>query len=135
VNLFVADFVGESNIFDAQVTALLGPDMEISIQGVTKTVQNRRNFQQGQQVKVLLRPEDMTVERAPHKCPAGFLPGQVREMIYKGTTVDLIIRTDSGQDLFVTEFFNEDEQDIFYDVNERVCVSWIKGWEVTLADE
>jgi spermidine/putrescine transport system ATP-binding protein len=135
VNLFVADFVGESNIFDATVTRVLGKDMEIRIQGVTKTVQNRRNFQQGQQVKVLLRPEDMTVERAANQCPAGFLPGQVREMIYKGTTVDLIIRTDRGQDLFVTEFFNEDEQDIFYDVDERVCVSWIKGWEVTLADE
>ncbi len=135
VNLFVANFVGESNIFDAIVTNVLGTDMEIQIQGVTKTVQNRSGFEKGQRVKVLLRPEDMTVERARHQCPAGFLPGQVREMIYKGTTVDLIIRTDSGQDLFVTEFFNEDEQDIFYDVNERVCVSWIKGWEVTLADE
>jgi spermidine/putrescine transport system ATP-binding protein len=135
VNLFVADFVGESNMFDATVTNVLGTDMEIQIQGVKKTVQNRRHFQPGQRVKVLLRPEDMTVERTRDRCPAGFLPGQVREMIYKGTTVDLIIRTDSGQDLFVTQFFNEDEQDIFYDVNERVCVSWIKGWEVTLADE
>ena len=135
VNLFVADFVGESNIFDATVTKLLGPDMEIRIQGVSKMVENRRGFQEGQAVKVLLRPEDMTVERTRQQCPEGFLPAQVKEMIYKGTTVDLILRLDNGQQVFVTEFFNEDEQDIFYDVNERVCVSWIKGWEVTLADE
>ncbi|MCF8091910.1 MAG: spermidine/putrescine ABC transporter ATP-binding protein PotA [Desulfotignum sp.] len=135
VNLFVADFVGESNIFTAQVTRTLGTDMEIRIQKVTKMVQNRRNFKAGQSVKVLLRPEDMTLERTRQKCFPGFLPGRVKEMIYKGTTVDLIISLDNGQDIFVTQFFNEDDQDIFYDVNERVCISWIKGWEVTLADE
>ena len=135
VNLFVADFVGESNIFDARVTSTMGPDMEIQIQGVSKTVQNRRNFKKDQAVKVLLRPEDMTVERTNDQCPQKFLPGQVKEMIYKGTTVDLIIRLGNGQDIFVTQFFNEDDQDIFYDVNERVCISWIKGWEVTLPHE
>jgi spermidine/putrescine transport system ATP-binding protein len=135
VNLFVADFVGESNIFDARVTGTMGPDMEIQIQGISKTVQNRSGFKKDQAVKVMLRPEDMTVERTKNQCPEGFLPGQVKEMIYKGTTVDLIIRLDNGQDIFVTEFFNEDDQDIFYDVNERVCISWIKGWEVTLPHE
>ncbi|MCF8077046.1 MAG: spermidine/putrescine ABC transporter ATP-binding protein PotA [Desulfotignum sp.] len=135
VNLFVADFVGESNIFDARVTRTSGSDMEIHFQGIAKIVQNRRNFKSGQAVKMLLRPEDMTVARIQAQCPAGSLPGRVTEMIYKGTTVDLIIRLDSGQEVFVTEFFNEDDQDIFYDVNEPVCVSWIKGWEVTLADE
>jgi spermidine/putrescine transport system ATP-binding protein len=109
--------------------------MEIHFQGIVKIVQNRRNFKTGQAVKVLLRPEDMTVARIREQCPAGSLPGRVTEMIYKGTTVDLIIRLDSGQEVFVTEFFNEDEQDIMYDVNEPVSVSWIKGWEVTLADE
>jgi spermidine/putrescine transport system ATP-binding protein len=135
VNLFVADFVGESNLFDARVIQTRDMDMDIEFQGITKTVQNRRGFQSGQAVKILLRPEDMTVERIQGPCPAEALSGRVREMIYKGTTVDLIIRLDSGQDVFVTEFFNEDDQDIFYDVNEPVCVSWIKGWEVTLADE
>lgn len=135
VNLFVADFVGESNLFDARVTRTLGTEMEIHLQGITKTIQNRRNFQPGQTVKVLLRPEDMKVVRFQGQCPADSLPGRVKEMIYKGTTVDLIILLDSGQEVFVTEFFNEDDQDIFYDMDEPVCVSWIKGWEVTLADE
>ncbi|HKJ99649.1 MAG TPA: spermidine/putrescine ABC transporter ATP-binding protein PotA [Desulfotignum sp.] len=135
VNLFVADFVGESNIFDARVTSTMGTDMEIRIQGIAKTVQNRRNFKKNQKIKVLLRPEDMTVERTTGQCPEDFFFGQVKEMIYKGTTVDLIIRLTSGQDVFVTQFFNEDDQDIFYDVNEQVCISWIKGWEVTLPHE
>jgi spermidine/putrescine transport system ATP-binding protein len=135
VNLFVGDFVGESNIFDARVARTSGSDMEIHFQGIAKIVQNRRSFKTGQAVKVLLRPEDMTVTRIQTQCAAGSLPGRVTEMIYKGTTVDLIIRLDSGQEVFVTEFFNEDEQEIMYDVNEPVCVSWIKGWEVTLADE
>jgi len=135
VNLFVADFVGESNLFDASVRRTLGRDMEIHFQGIVKTIQNRRNFLPGQSVKVLLRPEDMTVTRFQGHCPAGSLPGRVKEMIYKGTTVDLIIKLDSGQEVFVTEFFNEDDPNIFYDMDEPVCVSWIKGWEVTLTDE
>ena len=135
INLFVADFVGESNLFDARVIRTRDTDMEIRFHGISKTVQNRRGFHSGQTVKVLLRPEDMTVERIREQCPEGWLPGRVKEMIYKGTTVDLIIRLESGQEVFVTEFFNEDDQDIFYDVDEPVCVSWINGWEVTLPDE
>jgi spermidine/putrescine transport system ATP-binding protein len=112
VNLFVADFVGESNIFDARVARTSGSDVEIHFQGIVKIVQNRRNFKTGQAVKVLLRPEDMTVARIREQYAAGSLPGRITEMIYKSTTVDLIIRLDSGQEVFVTEFFNEDEQEI-----------------------
>ncbi len=135
VNLFVADFVGETNVFDARVISVNGPDMKISMGNVSKTVANTKACSPGQRVHVLLRPEDMTVERlSTGSCPEDVFPGQVKEMIYKGTTVELIIGLDNGQTVNVLEFFNEDAEDIFYDVGERVCVSWFKGWEVILCN-
>ena len=132
-NLFVANFVGESNIFEARVMATHGEKMDLQMGEVTKQVANTKNFTLGQRVKVLLRPEDMSVTRSKGtQCPEGIFPGQVEEMIYKGTTVDLIIRLDNGQKIFVLEFFNEDAEDIYYDIGERVCVSWFDGWEVIL---
>jgi spermidine/putrescine transport system ATP-binding protein len=163
VNRFVAEFVGESNLFEARVVevdehtqANIGEGiqkearqglqgntqndtqkgtMEIQVQGILKTVKNRKNHAKGDEIMVLLRPEDMIVERGEQICPDGSFPGRVEEMIYKGTTVDLIIALDDGKKVFVLEFFNEDAETIFYDVGERVCVSWIDGWEVTLPHE
>ena len=134
VNMFVADFVGESNVFDARVDNVQGDKMDIQMGEVIKRVSNEKKFTQGQRVKILLRPEDMTVDRS-QDCPPGVFPGRVEEMIYKGTTVDLIIRLDNGQKIFVLEFFNEDAEDIYYDIGERVCVSWFEGWEVILEDK
>ncbi len=135
VNRFVAEFVGESNLFDAEVVETRGETMEIRVQGVLKAVKNRRGFQAGQKVKVLLRPEDMTVEPCKQDCPSGSFPGRVEEMIYKGTTVELIIRLEDGKQVVILEFFNEDAEDISYDMGEGVCVSWIDGWEVVLPHE
>ena len=135
VNMFVADFVGESNVFDAEVVSVNGPDINIRMGNVVKTVENSKGCTIGQWVKVLLRPEDMTVETlTTEACPEDVFPGEVEEMIYKGTTVELIIRLDNGQKIFVLEFFNEDAEDIYYAVGEKVCVSWFKGWEVILCD-
>ncbi|ACN14483.1 PotA2 [Desulforapulum autotrophicum HRM2] len=135
VNRFVAEFVGESNLFDARVVAAREETMDIEVQGIVKTVRNRKNHGKDDGIMVLLRPEDMIVERGEAICPDGFFPGRVEEMIYKGTTVDLIIVLDGGKKVFVLEFFNEDAETIFYDVGEKVFVSWIDGWEVVLAHE
>jgi spermidine/putrescine transport system ATP-binding protein len=135
VNRFVAEFVGESNLFDARVAAIHGQTMDIEVLGIVKTVKNRKNHGKGDGITVLLRPEDMIVERGEEICPDGFFSGRVEEMIYKGTTVDLIIVLDGGKKVFVLEFFNEDAETIFYDVGEKVCVSWIDGWEVVLSHE
>ncbi|MDY0374261.1 MAG: spermidine/putrescine ABC transporter ATP-binding protein PotA [Desulfobacterium sp.] len=150
-NRFVAEFVGESNLFEARVVEVghntrvnTGEDiqdstrndtMEIQVQGIVKTVKNRKNQAKGDEIMVLLRPEDMIVERGEQICPNGSFPGRVEEMIYKGTTVDLIITLDDGKKVFILEFFNEESETIFYDVGERVCVSWIDGWEVILPHE
>lgn len=136
VNMFVANFVGESNVFDGTVTTTNHNRMDVIVSGMTMNLENSRGFASGDRVKVLLRPEDMKVERRGQgACEPPLLAGKVQDLIYKGTTVDLIIRLDNGQEVFATEFFNEDTADIYYAPGEDVCISWIDGWEVVLADE
>lgn len=136
VNMFVANFVGESNVFDGQVADTHAGRMDVRISGQTVNLDNTRNFSAGDRVNVLLRPEDMKAEKmGDGPCPPSLLTGHVQDLIYKGTTVDLIIRLDNGQDVFVTEFFNEDAADIYYAPGESVCLSWIDGWEVVLPHE
>jgi spermidine/putrescine transport system ATP-binding protein len=136
VNMFVACFVGESNVFDGVVASVDGNRMVVTVSGVSMNLENTRRFSPGDPVKILLRPEDMKVERRGEEpCEAPLLPGKVQDLIYKGTTVDLSIRLSSGQEVFATEFFNEDAEDIYYAPGENVCLSWIDGWEVVLPDE
>jgi spermidine/putrescine transport system ATP-binding protein len=134
-NLFVARFVGEINVFDAQVLQAAGGVMQGRVEGVEVPLTNRRGFRAGDRVKVLLRPEDLVVTKQSEGCEGPHLAGRVEELIYKGTTVDLIIRLPGGQAVFATEFFNEDAESISYQPQEPVCLSWIHGWEVVLPDE
>ncbi len=131
-NFFVADFIGESNFFHAEVIKTVGPEMIIKVQGIYKKVANPKGFSTGDQVLVLLRPEDMTIETQAEKQPSHSLYGHVVEMVYKGMTVELIIRLESGKMISILQFFNEDAQDIHYDPGQPVFISWYEGWEVLL---
>jgi spermidine/putrescine transport system ATP-binding protein len=132
-NMFVAKFVGEINVFEGLVTTVNNGSAEVAIHGRPFPVQNRKNSSVGQAVKVLLRPEDIQVtidEEWTNEGPS--MTGSVEEVIYKGKTVDLIIKLDEGETIFVTQFFNEDQEELVYREGERVHASWLYGWEVVL---
>lgn len=134
-NMFVAKFVGEINVFDGRVIGTKGDRMAVTAEGMTFDCPNLKNFTSNQKVKLLLRPEDIKVSRASIKPKTPFWTGRVDELIYKGTTVDLIVSLESGQKINLTEFFNEDSEDIYYTAGEKVNLTWINGWEVILPDE
>lgn len=143
-NMYVARFVGEINILDADIISPReGMDGYLAeVEGVIFPVRSRRHFEEGDAVNILLRPEDLKVADAngddafsravlegPH------LLGHIKETVYKGATVDIIIRLDNGKELMAAEFFNEDDEDINYTPGERVAVAWVDGWEVVLKEE
>ena len=116
--------------------------IEACIEGVTFPLRTRRELAVGEAVKVLLRPEDLKValpggdDEFSRVLMAGpHFMGRIEETVYKGATVDILIRLDSGRELMAAEFFNEDDEDINYTPGERVAVAWVDGWEVVLKDE
>ncbi len=60
------------------------------------------------------------------------LPAVVEEVIYKGTTVDLMVRLTNNKVVASTEFFDEDDDRLEYKLGEQVWVNWTPGWEVVL---
>lgn len=130
-NLFAANFIGEANIFDLDVLNADSENIKVNIENKEFKLTNKLGSKKGDKIHVIIRPEDLQVwdvsevEETEDK-----LPGIVEQVIYKGSTVDLIIHLDSGKQLSATQFFNEDDPTLSYKVDEKVWVEWMLGWEV-----
>lgn len=133
-SLFVAGFVGETNLFSGVVEQLLPEDyMSARLDGRICTLRRRqRSFTPGQTIHVMLRPEDMRLAEPGSK--DGW-QGQVLERNYKGMTLESLIRLDTGQQVLASEFFDESNPDFDYGLGERVVVNWVPEWEWVIADE
>ena len=135
-SLFVAGFIGEINIFDARVKEVLAADRYLmEFTDCEREVFTDSKFQVGNDVHVLLRPEDLRVEYmedAPNR--PGFT-GEVVERNYKGKTLDSLIRLDIGKDVMASEFFDEHDPDFDYRHRQRVWVDWVHGWEYVIRAE
>ena len=135
-NLFVARFVGETNILDGDVVAVNGRHMQVKLEGRVITLDYPESLQVYDRVHVLVRPEDLRVRRRD-EAPDGsrMFPATIGEVIYKGTTVDLVVRLDSGRELSASRFFDEDDEQLEFSRGETVYVDWLPGWEVILPHE
>ena len=155
-NLFTAKFIGETNLFKAEVKSIYPeqPDrdgrvtngrIEVEVceaqaqKGIT-TLRNLRrpNFdnavQVGDIVNLLLRPEDLRIYDVDDSTRAGLL-GRVIESNYKGSTLDSIIELDNGHVIKASEFFDEDDPSFDYKMDEPVKVTWVDGWEWVLPND
>ena len=155
-NLFTAKFIGETNLFRAEVKGV-HPDQpdrdgkvtngrievevcEAQAQAGPTTLRNLRrpNFandvQVGDIVNLLLRPEDLRIYDPKDNEHSGLL-GRVIESNYKGSTLDSIIELANGHIIKASEFFDEDDPSFDYKLNEGVKVSWVDGWEWVLPED
>jgi len=144
-NLYVARFVGEINILDAEVVELGDGRARVRAQGLDVFMRTSHAFRSGDRVHILLRPEDLRVETLKDLAEDPELEdvfsrhrsivGTVEETIYKGATYDVAVRLDAGGVITATEFFNEDDETVYFRAGDRVAVSWVEGWEVVLPYE
>ena len=155
-NLFTAKFIGETNLFRAEVKGVY-PDLpdrdgnvtngrievevcEAQAQEGPTTLRNLRrpNFANDVQVgdieNLLLRPEDLRIYDPKDNEHSGLL-GRVIESNYKGSTLDSIIELANGHIIKASEFFDEDDPSFDYKLNEGVKVSWVDGWEWVLPED
>ncbi len=136
-NLNVATFIGEVNIFEGEILRLNGnKQVIVSILNKPRLAKTARTFTIGEKVHVLIRPEDVRVwNQHEVEDTSDMFAGTVEEVIYKGTTVDLIVRLSNNKVVSATEFFDEDDERLEYKMGEQVWVNWTPGWEVILPHE
>ena len=135
-NRFVAQFVGESNLLEAEVIARVAEDrICVRLEGLELTLRCRQSVGSGATVHVLVRPEDLRVA-LPDDAGAGppRLAGVIIDKTYKGDTLDTLIRLDSGKTMLASEFFDEDDPAFDYTLGQRVALSWVPDWETVLTD-
>lgn len=136
-NLKVAQFIGEANIFDGTIDAISDTSqITLAMLGKKRFTKSTRQIAVGEHVHVLIRPEDVRVwQHDEVDDTSDMFQGTVLEVIYKGTTVDLIVRLQNDQIISATEFFDEDDDRLAYQLGESVWVNWESGWEVLLPYE
>jgi spermidine/putrescine transport system ATP-binding protein len=135
-NLYVAKFIGAANIFNALVTECNDNQVKVLLEHKEYNLKTDRHFTVGQHVAVVIRPEDLkTWDRSEVEDVSNMIPLIVEQVIYKGTTVDLILRTESGMQLSATEFFDEDDEELDFKIGERVWGEWHLGWEIVLPND
>ena len=100
----MAQFVGESNLLEAEVIARVAEDrIRVRLEGLELTLRCRQSVGSGATVHVLVRPEDLRVA-LPGDASAyeTRLAGVIIDKTYKGDTLDTLIRLDSGKTLLAS---------------------------------
>lgn len=124
--VFVANFLGQSNLFAGTKSGTSGDLITVDSHGHTFTVPQARNSAPGNDMIVGVRPEKMTILDEPdvHKIPDSHnrFTGWVIDVSYTGVSTQYLVTTDWGQD--VTVF----EQNVLVgdrcDVGDRVIIHW-----------
>jgi len=105
--VFVANFLGQSNLIPGTVTGSSGDDLVVSAHGIDYLVPRSRNSSPTDSVIVGVRPEKMTVI---DDLPGAHVPerhnrigGRVTDVSYTGVSTQYLVETPWGQELVVFE--------------------------------
>ena len=110
-SLYVAKFVGEINLIPARVVKRLSETcISVLVMDEKVTLATKLICQPGQNVQILLRPEDLRLTEAIQKEMPKFA-GTILERRYRGATLDTTIQLDGGPTIQACEFFVEDDPD------------------------
>lgn len=126
---FVASFIGESNIYDAVVNEVREDEMILGTETGT-VVALAGNYSVGEAVAVSVRPESMEFSR--EKIDGFSIKGVVKDIIYVGNLVKMIVEMENGQEIKINRF----DSSQLADVGEVVYLNWQleKGVVIPMAD-
>jgi spermidine/putrescine transport system ATP-binding protein len=94
VNRFVAEFIGETNIIEAQVTAVMGGKADVTLPWGQKLACAAGNIRPGRHA-LSIRPERVVL------APDGELSATVERVVYLGSDLQLLVRLKDGGNLTV----------------------------------
>lgn len=102
---FVADFIGESNLFEAYITAINKDLLELTFE-CGKVTAKGTGFSLEEMVYVSVRPENIKCSKTPLE---NFdLCGVVKENIYVGATIKTTIELNNGQLVKITNYLDNE---------------------------
>jgi spermidine/putrescine transport system ATP-binding protein len=113
---FVAEFIGESNLFEGRVTQRVGATSTIDVDGLALRVAATS----GSAGLWAMRPEKISLSREPVPADNCFA-GTIEEMLYLGTDTQYSVRVSDRLALTVRE---QNLGHVMYARGERIYASW-----------
>ncbi|UUM20063.1 MULTISPECIES: ABC transporter ATP-binding protein [unclassified Mycoplasma] len=112
-NIWVAKFIGDSNVFDANFV----DEDKVSVLGkVFKTIHKKRDFKEEQTLDALIRPEDINITLET-KNPKDKIIGKISHITYRGSYYYITVETKEKNKIYV-ETADKFEQ------GQTVYLSW-----------
>ena len=135
-SLFVADFLGESNILPAALRHRSGDEVEVRLGtlGVPgRALANGNDLPPGSEVRVMVRPQNLTVVRNAGNAP-DCLQGRVSEVMVTGSLTKVYMQPlDRDLPPLVAAFPTRNEADAVR-IDDVLTLSWSGRDAVVIAD-
>ncbi len=125
-SVFVADFIGESNIFKGKVIKTSKDITDIKIGEKTFHIPKEEKDKSGNEIDIMIRPENIHISHKPSK---ESVKGTIKTVVYDGSITKLFAETEGGFDLRVTVkgSVNYKEEDTVYVIIEDKDIVAIRG--------
>jgi ABC-type Fe3+/spermidine/putrescine transport system ATPase subunit len=114
-NIFVANFIGESNFLEGYVKAKKDTKITIELRGGIRVQALNGEVENGQRVVLALRPETFEVEKTIRK-GENSMAGFVERVTFEGTNIRYEVRVENEDSVVVVrpsmmgEWFNKDDR-------------------------
>jgi spermidine/putrescine ABC transporter ATP-binding subunit len=122
-NLFVADFIGESNTFEGSTIEVTNDACTMRLDGGELLLQGPPldEIDVGEEIHFVVRPERMRFLSEAHIVP-NVLEGTIKEVVYVGDTTKYEVEIEKGRTFVVKQHSRPGVRS--YQRNERVRVGW-----------
>ncbi len=124
-NLFVADFLGESNLFEGVVAAVDGDDVQVDLlQGRTRASakSNGSALAAGHKVRVMVRPQNLSLHAGPAE--PGDLHGKVLDRMITGSLTKLYVAPSAEGAMPIVVSYATAWPSDRYEPGQEVSLSW-----------
>jgi spermidine/putrescine transport system ATP-binding protein len=118
--LFIANFIGDTNIIDSKVKKMDGSKIEVEDDGLTYIVPRipDLDLKEGDNVSLSLRPEKIIIGPEAKNFKNNFV-GVLRESIFQGTVTRVMAQLPNGRNIIIKILGT-----IEYKVNDEVNIGW-----------
>lgn len=123
---FVADFIGESNIFKSKIVKVKEDTIDVEFDKKIFTIKKEENDKLDDTINLMIRPENIYISHRPSK---DSIQGIVKTVVYDGSVTKLFIDNEGDFDLKVTVKGSVDykENDPAYIIVEDKDIVAIRG--------
>ncbi|WP_211462724.1 ABC transporter ATP-binding protein [Collimonas silvisoli] len=135
-SVFVADFLGESNLLDAVVTGRAGDQVQISVQGVAKgeAMAYDKAIGNGKPVKLMLRPQNLQVhDDAASESVGGMLSAKLTDIMVTGSMTKLYLQSHAADGAPLVAAFPTNRRNSQYQIGQTLGLSWLAADAVAIA--